>query len=101
MIDTFTHTSMLAEASVFLAASLAALSATRGAGATLCPIDAAQNLASAVGGGALAWHEQLPIVRSAAIALARCGELVLYRDGRMIDPDAARGMFRIGLPSSA
>ena len=101
MIDQLAHTSMLAQASVFIAASLAALAATRGAGVTLCPIDAAQSLASAIGGGgALGWHDQLPIVRNAAIALARCGQLVLYRDGKQIDPAAARGMFRIGLPCS-
>ena len=100
MIDTLAQTSTLAQVSVFLAASLAALASTRGAGATLCPIDAAQSFARALGGGALSWHDQLPVVRHAAIGLARCGELVLYRDGKAIDPEAARGMFRIGLPSS-
>jgi Protein of unknown function (DUF3253) len=100
MIESFAQSALLSQASVFLAASLAALAATRGAGVTLCPIEAAESLASAVGGGALSWRDHVPVVRGAAIALARCGELVLYRDGRQIDPDAARGMFRIGLPNS-
>lgn len=100
MLDSITQSAALAQASVFLAATLGALSVTRGTGVTLCPIDAAQSMANIEGAGVLAWRDYLPVVRTAALALARCGELVLYRDGKQVDPDAVRGMFRLGLPCS-
>ncbi len=44
------------------------------------------------------WHAHLPTVRRVVFALAAAGRVVLYRKGKPIDPQDARGVIRIGLP---
>jgi hypothetical protein len=44
------------------------------------------------------WHGLLMPIRSAAVALAQAGRLVIYRKGKPADPDDFRGVYRLGLP---
>jgi hypothetical protein len=44
------------------------------------------------------WHGLLMPIRSAAVALAQAGHLVIYRKGKAADPDDFRGVYRLGLP---
>ena len=44
------------------------------------------------------WHGLLMPIRSAAVALAQAGRLVIYRKGKAADPDDFRGVYRLGLP---
>ncbi|MEP9347664.1 DUF3253 domain-containing protein [Xanthobacter sp. KR7-225] len=44
------------------------------------------------------WQRALPVVRRVAVRLARAGRLMIYRKGKQVDPDALRGVFRLGLP---
>ncbi len=40
----------------------------------------------------------MPQVRRAAIALAMAGRIVIYRKGRIVDPNDFKGVYRLGLP---
>jgi hypothetical protein len=64
-----------------------------GAGRTISPTDAARALHSGP-----AWNVAMPQVRRAAIALALAGRIVIYRKGRMVDPNDFKGVYRLGLP---
>lgn len=44
------------------------------------------------------WHELLMPIRRAAIALAQTGRLVIYRNGKPVDPANFKGVYRLGLP---
>ena len=44
------------------------------------------------------WHGLLMPIRSAAVALAQAGRLVIYRKGKAADPADFRGVYRLGLP---
>ena len=44
------------------------------------------------------WHGLLMPIRSAAVALAQAGRLVIYRKGKAADPSDFRGVYRLGLP---
>lgn len=44
------------------------------------------------------WHALLTPIRSAAVALAKSGRLVIYRKGKPADPNDFRGVYRLGLP---
>ncbi|CAN5179562.1 DUF3253 domain-containing protein [soil metagenome] len=44
------------------------------------------------------WHGLLMPIRRAAVALAQAGRLVIYRKGKPADPNAFRGVYRLGLP---
>ena len=73
--------------------------AERGEGKTICPTDAAHAIARLRGEeDELAWRRWLPHVRNASKAMARQGRLVIYRKGKPADPDAVRGVVRLGLP---
>lgn len=69
-------------------------------GATICPTDAARQLATARGETAPeAWRHHLPAIRRTAVDLAREGSIVILRKGKAIAPDAVRGVIRLGLPA--
>ena len=80
--------------------TILAVIAERGEGKTICPTDAAHAIARLRGEDELAWRRWLPPVRNAAKAMARQGRLVIYRKGKPADPDAVRGVVRLGLPRS-
>ncbi len=66
----------------------------RGAAKTLCPSEVARALA---GGPGADWRPLLPVVRAAAIALARDGRIGVYRKGKPVpDPTGVKGVIRLG-----
>jgi DNA-binding NarL/FixJ family response regulator len=73
--------------------------AGRRPGASICPTDAARQVAAARGETAPdAWRRHLAAVRRAAGDLASRGEIIILRKGRAVDPDAMRGVIRLRLP---
>lgn len=44
------------------------------------------------------WHALLPPIRRAAVSLALAGRLIIYRKGKIADPNDFRGVYRLGLP---
>jgi hypothetical protein len=44
------------------------------------------------------WHSLLLPIRRAAVSLAQAGRLVIYRKGKIADPNDFRGVYRLGLP---
>jgi len=44
------------------------------------------------------WHDLLVPIRRAAVSLAQAGRLVIYRKGKIADPNDFRGVYRLGLP---
>lgn len=44
------------------------------------------------------WHSLLVPIRRAAVSLAQAGRLVIYRKGKIADPNDFRGVYRLGLP---
>ena len=78
-----------------LAETILTLSRERGPEKTICPSDAARQLA---GSDPDQWGAMMPHVRKVAIGLAREGRVVIYRKGKAIAPDDLKGVYRIGLP---
>jgi len=72
------------------AAVMAAVRA-RGPGRTVCPSEPARALAED-------WRPLLPQVRAVAARLVGQGALVATQKGAPVDPLAARGPIRLGLP---
>jgi hypothetical protein len=64
-----------------------------GTGRTISPTDAARALHPGP-----EWNVAMPQVRRAAIALALGGRIVIYRKGRIVDPNDFKGVYRLGLP---
>ena len=81
-----------------LATILLDLCARVPSGSTISPIDAAKAFAEACGDDELAWRLHLSAVRRAAIRLAQEGQLVIYRKGKVADPNDFRGVYRLGAP---
>lgn len=73
-------------------AVILSLAAERGPGKTICPSEAARALA---GPDPQAWSRLMPAVRRAAIDLMRAGRIVITRNGRAVDPDDFKGVYRI------
>lgn len=44
------------------------------------------------------WQGMMGEVRKRAIHLARAGQITIYRKGKPADPDAFKGIYRLGLP---
>ncbi|MGM1029890.1 MAG: DUF3253 domain-containing protein [Actinomycetota bacterium] len=68
------------------------LLATRRAGATICPSDAARRVA---GDDPDAWRPRMDEARAAAARLVERGEVVITQKGEPTDPALARGPIRI------
>jgi hypothetical protein len=81
-----------------LAATVLALCAEAGPTRTICPTDAAKAFAEQRGEDSLGWRSHLQQVRRTAVKLAQEGRLVIYRKGKPVDPDAFRGVYRLGAP---
>lgn len=45
------------------------------------------------------WEGLMREVRLRAIHLAKAGQIAIYRKGKPADPDAFKGVYRLGLPS--
>ena len=69
-------------------------------GKSIDPTAIAHAFAAARGEDALAWRHWLAHVRTAAVGMARKGDLVIYRKGKPADPEDFRGVYRLGLPRS-
>jgi len=88
-----------------LEAAILELLDARGAGATICPSEAARavapDLARAVGAvgdrerGDDAWRSLMEPARRAARRLVAAGEVQLTQGGRVVDPSSFRGPVRI------
>jgi hypothetical protein len=73
-------------------AAILDLIGARGPGKTICPTEAARAL------DAEGWRRILPQVRSTAVGLARAGKIAIFRHGKPVDPNAFKGVYRLGLP---
>lgn len=73
------------------------LTAARGAGKSICPSEAARDVAPQ------AWRALMPAVRKAAIALASEGRIAILRKGKPVDPENFKGVYRLAVaaPSHA
>lgn len=83
---------MSAPAPGTIEAALLALAAERGPDSTFCPSEVARDLAAD-------WRPLMPAVRDAAARLHGAGRLAVTRSGAPVDPRAAGGPIRLGLPS--
>lgn len=75
-----------------------ALVAQRSPGKTICPSEVARALGGPHPDG---WGPLMQPVRRAAVALAKEGKVTILRKGRPVDPDAFKGVYRIGPPPEA
>lgn len=78
-----------------IADSIHRLLAARAIDATICPSDVARTLEP---DDEAAWRALMPEVRRVAAGLARDGEVVVTRGGRVVDAEAPGGPIRIGKP---
>jgi hypothetical protein len=62
----------------------------RGPGKSICPSEAARAVYPAD------WRGRMRQVRSAAVHLARHGDITILRKGKPVDPDDFRGVYRLG-----
>ena len=73
-----------------LEAAILRLLAARGRGKTICPSEAARDVA-----GEDEWREQMEPARRAARRLVAAGEVEITQGGRVVDPSTARGAIRV------
>ncbi len=71
------------------------LAAERGPDKSLCPSEAARAV------DAEGWRRLMPAVRSAAVALAQDGRLVITRKGKPVDPNDFKGVYRLRVAPDA
>lgn len=76
-----------------LEARMLSLIAEHGPGKTLCPSDVARAL---VGSHPDNWGPLMLPIRKIAVRLAQEGRLVIYRKGKPADPEAFKGVYRLG-----
>ena len=72
-----------------LEASVLELLATRRAGATICPSEAARAVSPE------GWRELMEPARAASRRLVASGEVEIVQGGRVVDPSTAKGPIRI------
>lgn len=70
----------------------------RGSGKTVCPSEVARDLA---GSDEKRWRLLMAPIRAQAVRLAIDGAIVIRRKGRIVDPVAFKGIYRLGLPPEA
>jgi Protein of unknown function (DUF3253) len=68
------------------------LAAARGHERSICPSEVARALA---GGEESAWRPLMGPVRRAAASLARDGKIEILRKGKVVPPEAMRGVIRL------
>lgn len=66
----------------------------RGTDKTICPSEVARAIA---GPDETIWRKLMKPVRTVAVELARAGQVVVMRKGRVVDPESFKGVYRIGL----
>lgn len=80
-----------------LRARIMEMTLERGGSKTVCPSEVARAIA---GSNEKDWRLLMAPIRSAAVALANEGRVLIRRKGRIVDPDDFRGIYRIGLPET-
>ena len=78
-----------------IAAAILDLVDARGPGKTICPSEAARAFDPE------GWRTRLRAVRATAVHLARTGRISIYGKGKVVDPNAFKGVYRLGLPAPA
>ena len=78
------------ETDAALEAAILALLSTRTGKSTICPSEAAREVA-----GQAAWRPLMEPARRAARRLVAAGKVVVTQRGRVVDPSTARGAIRI------
>lgn len=80
-------------------AAILDLARERGCGKSISPAEAARRLAEHDGnaGATDAWRRHMPAIRRAALRLAQSGTIDILRKGKVIPPEAARGVIRLRL----
>ena len=70
-----------------------------GSGTSICPTEAARRLADHDGntGDIDAWRRHMPDIRRTVLRLAQSGAIDILRKGKVVSPDAARGVIRLRL----
>ena len=71
--------------------------AERGSGKTICPSEAARRMAERAGRPER-WRAWMNRARATANSMVSRGTLVMLQRGERVDPGAARGPVRLGLP---
>ena len=69
------------------------LTASRGAGRSICPSEVARALVA--GSPGADWRALMPKVRRSAVRLAVGGKIEILRKGKPIDPSALKGVIRL------
>ncbi|WP_341924285.1 DUF2256 and DUF3253 domain-containing protein [Nocardioides psychrotolerans] len=86
-----------------LSETIQSLLASRAAGATICPSEAARAVAAGSGAGSgagsdadpEAWRELMEPARRAARRLVEAGEVEITQGGKVVDPSTAKGPIRV------
>jgi hypothetical protein len=76
-----------------IAALIAAMVAERGADKTVCPSEVARAIA---GSDETKWRLLMHPIRTEAVKMAKAGAVTIRRKGRVVDPDAFKGIYRLG-----
>ncbi len=66
----------------------------RGIDKTICPSEAAIEIAGKEGE---AWGALMPQIRKIAVRLANEGRIVVTRKGKPVDPNDFKGVYRLGM----
>ena len=66
----------------------------RGIDKTICPSEAAIEIAGKEGE---AWGALMPQVRKIAVRLANEGRIIVTRKGKQVDPNDFKGVYRLGM----
>ena len=75
--------------------AILALTAARGPGKTIAPEEAARAVSEKN------FQRVLKDVRAEAVRLHKAGTVLIYRKGKPVgDPDAFKGVYRLGLPAA-
>ena len=78
-----------------LEASILELARERGVSKSICPSEAAKQVA---GARELDWHSLMQPARRAAVKLATEGRLLILRKGKPVDPTDFKGVYRLTIP---
>jgi hypothetical protein len=73
------------------------LCAAHGLERTCCPTDVAKACSNELGEPQDGWRARLSTVRRVAIRLAQADRIAIYRKGKPVDPNAFKGVYRLGL----
>lgn len=87
-----------ADAADGIEALIAAMVAERGADKTVCPSEVARAIA---GQDETKWRLLMHPIRLHAVKMAKVGALTIRRKGRVVDPDAFKGIYRLGAAPEA